>query len=240
MTTPPKYDPELWFETAHCQGRHFLTGNGHTFVGRMDAWCVDKETYFRVSKKGIGNCSTAAKYWVKGFLNGSQPAPPIDQPYDSPEFEWWRRSVDLFLETGQWDGSRRLCEGCCRELLPSSDWFCPDCQKVGNKKAATTEQCLEAIEELSDIANTTVFTVSSQESKSEPWTHQEATYTLREAVAKARNLRGPQNGRFLGGPNCVELGERQAFHAFLEQRETTPVIPARYVGCFFRARPYLR
>src|SRR5437879_107634 len=46
-------DERLWFE-ASCGNRDFLLGNAHTFVGRMAAWCPDKQGSYMVSVGEIG------------------------------------------------------------------------------------------------------------------------------------------------------------------------------------------
>lgn len=59
-------DERLWFE-ASCGGRDFLLeGGGHTFRGRMPAWCPAKEVSYRVSLAEMGAMSEEARYFVKG------------------------------------------------------------------------------------------------------------------------------------------------------------------------------
>jgi hypothetical protein len=68
----PEPDQYLWFE-ASCGGRDLLTGNGGTFPGRMSAWCPDKRVSYNVSFSEMGEMSLQARYYVAGFLAGSQP-----------------------------------------------------------------------------------------------------------------------------------------------------------------------
>jgi hypothetical protein len=49
----PAIDERLWFE-ATCGSRDFLVGNGHTFVGRMAAWCPSDGVGYHVSLSQLG------------------------------------------------------------------------------------------------------------------------------------------------------------------------------------------
>jgi hypothetical protein len=106
----PEYDPRLWFHHLGCSGKHFLLGNPHTFVGRMWAWCPVKKVTFFVSKVEIGETSQPAKYWIQGFLSGSEPRPPSDAEGDtdfgSPEYRNWERMVTAYHETGDWRNTK--------------------------------------------------------------------------------------------------------------------------------------
>ncbi|WP_025619305.1 hypothetical protein [Salinispora cortesiana] len=101
---PPDVDPELWFDTEHC-GRHYLLdGNPHTFPGRMYAYCAERGIRTRVSKGEISDCSTQARYFVRGYLSGSEPAPPeSDRPTESAALAW-SDAVARFRDTGCWVG----------------------------------------------------------------------------------------------------------------------------------------
>lgn len=68
----PAIDERLWFD-APCGGRDFLTGNGHTFIGRMAAWCPFKRLGHNVSLNEMGTMSEQARYFVAGFLEGAKP-----------------------------------------------------------------------------------------------------------------------------------------------------------------------
>lgn len=121
----PELDPDLWFETSHCKGHHYLLGNGHTFEGRLHAWCPSKKVSFRVSKSEIGDCSRETTYFLKGFLTGQEPAPPVDDdddllPPDDPEYRAWVHATELFRETGSWNTRFRTCEVCGARLLPAN------------------------------------------------------------------------------------------------------------------------
>ena len=71
-----EYDSALWVELSHCDGKHYILGNPHTFPGRIMMWCPNKEVSFFMSKNEIQKCSKEAEYWIKGFLSGNEPAPP--------------------------------------------------------------------------------------------------------------------------------------------------------------------
>jgi hypothetical protein len=124
-TDEPPLDPELWFHTDHCEGRHYLVGNPHTFPGRLAAWCPSKRIGFCVSKSEIAECSRETSYYLKGFLAGQEPAPPVSDegdplPPDDPEDRAWARAAELFQRTGSWNARFRICEVCGARLLPSN------------------------------------------------------------------------------------------------------------------------
>lgn len=107
MSENPNFDENLWFTMgSHCEGKHYLLGNPHTFVGRMWAWCPNKEVSFFVSKSGIDECSTETNYWIQGFLAGNEPEPKPDEngdvDFESEEYKEWLKKVENFKETGNW------------------------------------------------------------------------------------------------------------------------------------------
>ncbi|MDG4803325.1 hypothetical protein [Micromonospora sp. WMMD980] len=86
----PAVDERLWFD-ANCGGRDFLVGNGHTFVGRMAAWCPHTGVGYNVSRAGMGAMSEEARYFVAGFLAGSEPGcPEVDGETDKVDLAAWR------------------------------------------------------------------------------------------------------------------------------------------------------
>ena len=101
------YDEDLWFYHHGCEGKHFLIGNPHTVVGRMWAWCPANERSFFVSKADMGDMSEQARYWVKGFLAGNQPGPPVDKDgdvdFESDEYRVWQTRIDKFEQAGIWE-----------------------------------------------------------------------------------------------------------------------------------------
>jgi hypothetical protein len=107
MSEVPKYDEKLWFTMgSHCEGKHYLLGNPHTFVGRMLAWCSQKEVSFFVSKSAIDECSVEAKYWIEGFLKGNEPEPPTnensDMDFESEDYKNWLEKIEEFRQIGVW------------------------------------------------------------------------------------------------------------------------------------------
>ncbi len=108
MNEEPEYDEKLWFTMgSHCEGKHYLLRNAHTFVGRIDAWCPHKKVIFRVSKLGIDDCSVEANYWLQGFLAGNEPDAPRDEngdylEWDQPKHQEWLAAIQQFAKTGEW------------------------------------------------------------------------------------------------------------------------------------------
>jgi hypothetical protein len=107
---PADVDPRLWFEMAGCDGLHyFVEGNPH-ILGRIYAYCPIKRTVTRVSKHEITASSDEAVYFVRGFLSGSEPAPPLSEEgvlvEDQAAVEQWQQAVETWRETGRWTGDR--------------------------------------------------------------------------------------------------------------------------------------
>lgn len=99
---PPEVDSDLEFKSTHCGGWHFLVGNPHTFTGRMAAWCQDQQIEITVSLGEMTYISLGASFWIKGFLSGSELAPPeSDNPAAEAEWEAARRE---YRSTGEWPG----------------------------------------------------------------------------------------------------------------------------------------
>lgn len=119
------FEKELWFEIeGHCEGKHYIFGNPHTFTGRISAYCPQKNVIFNVSLNEIINMSQESKYWIKGFLSGNEPAPPVDEegdllPPSDEEYINWERSIELFHKTGYWYAEDRFCEVCEKKILYS-------------------------------------------------------------------------------------------------------------------------
>jgi hypothetical protein len=143
MSSELSFDERLWFTMgSHCSGRHYLLGNSHTFNGRMLAWCPYKQKSFYVSKLEIDESSVKTQYWVKGFLAGNEPEPPVDETGDalapdSPQYQRWVATTKLFAETGYWCLGQRQCESCGEELLPSwADEICAKCKEMSSAGGA--------------------------------------------------------------------------------------------------------
>jgi hypothetical protein len=120
---PPEIDERLWFD-APCGGRdHLLDANGHTFHGRMLAWCPHQEHHvYSVSLGEMGEMSTETQYFVRGFLAGNEPGAPFDSDWQmTPEDEAaWASATDRFRRTGWWYGRWGTCAECGCVLLPDS------------------------------------------------------------------------------------------------------------------------
>lgn len=131
-----EFEKELWFELAgHCEGKHYIAGNPHTFNGRISAYCPQKDVYFNISIVEIVDMSQEAKYWIKGFLSGNEPSPPFDEdddlyPPTHEEYIHWKKSIELFHKTGYWYSVDRDCEVCGKKLLNSwTEFDCENCYK---------------------------------------------------------------------------------------------------------------
>ena len=117
----PAVDERLWFE-ASCGGRDFLVGNGHTFVGRMAAWCPHQGVGYNVSRSELGTLSEQAGYFVAGFLAGAEPGYPDDADDQTEEADLaaWRAATARFRRTGSWYGRWGTCQVCGCVLLPDT------------------------------------------------------------------------------------------------------------------------
>ncbi|WP_155985702.1 hypothetical protein [Paenibacillus gorillae] len=127
-------DFHMWFTfEEHCQGKHYIVGNPHTFHGRILAYCSEKDVFFNVSLSEINEMSLQTKYWIKGYLSGNEPSPPVDEEGDvfPPAHVaniHYENSISLFHKTGSWYSGERNCTVCGTKLLHS--WIgieCEDC-----------------------------------------------------------------------------------------------------------------
>jgi hypothetical protein len=119
--TPPPIDERLWFE-APCGGRDFVVGNGHTFIGRLAAWCPHDQVGYNVTLGAMEAMSDECRYFVAGFLAGSEPGYPTDDEGESDEADLvaWRSATRRFRRTGSWYGRWGTCEVCGCVLLPDT------------------------------------------------------------------------------------------------------------------------
>ncbi|QXC63225.1 hypothetical protein KSP35_10800 [Aquihabitans sp. G128] len=120
--TPPvaqELDEALWFSGA-CGERDYLVGNSHTFTGRLSAWCPTTEVSYSVSSSEITEMSLEARYFIKGFLHGAEPDPPMDAEGDTDDddLEAWRQAVARFRRNGTWYGRWGTCSVCGSVVLP--------------------------------------------------------------------------------------------------------------------------
>jgi hypothetical protein len=102
---PTDVDPDLDFMSTHCGGWHFLVGNPHTFTGRMAAWSQDQQTEIAVSLSEMTYVSQGAGFWIRGFLSGSEPPPPLTAGSPSAEAAW-ERARSEYRSTGEWRADR--------------------------------------------------------------------------------------------------------------------------------------
>jgi hypothetical protein len=136
-----EFDKELWFvlKEEHCKGRHYILGNPHTFNGRISSYCPQKNVFFNVSLGEIVDMPLATKYWIKGYLSGNEPSPPVDEegdvfPTTHEEHIHWLNSVNLFHKTGYWYSGDRQCDICGKKLLNSwKEFDCENCLEKDSK-----------------------------------------------------------------------------------------------------------
>jgi hypothetical protein len=114
-------DERLWFEGT-CGNRDFIIGNGHTFVGRIAAWCPTKSISYRISLGEIGDMSEESRWYLRGFLAGVEPGWPVDADGDTDEADLraWRAATRRFRSTGSWYGRWGTCDVCGCVLLPDT------------------------------------------------------------------------------------------------------------------------
>ncbi|MCI0685664.1 MAG: hypothetical protein L0Y54_00280 [Sporichthyaceae bacterium] len=119
--SPPPIDERLWFDAA-CGRRDFIVGNGNTFIGRMAAWCPHDGVGYNVSLGEMGAMSDESRYFVAGYLAGSQPGYPRDAEDETDEADLvaWRAATARFRRTGLWYGRWGTCQVCGCVLLPDS------------------------------------------------------------------------------------------------------------------------
>ncbi|WP_040481348.1 hypothetical protein [Mariniradius saccharolyticus] len=103
-----KYNKVLWIEIGHCDGKHFLLGNPHTYKGRIHAYCPKKDTTFCISLCEITKMSKESRYWISGYLSGNEPAPPEEfdgetsvDYFQSQRYKSWEKQVKHFREKGE-------------------------------------------------------------------------------------------------------------------------------------------
>lgn len=114
-------DETYWF-TGSCGERDYLTGNSHTFIGRMSAWCPRNQVGYSVSANEITEMADATRHFIAGFLAGTQPGPPIDEDGATDEADlaaWWSATA-RFRRTGGWYGRWGTCSVCGAVLLPDT------------------------------------------------------------------------------------------------------------------------
>jgi hypothetical protein len=91
---------------------------------------------------GMDKMSQATKYWVKGYLSGNEPSPPVDEedfvlPITHEDYLHWKESIELFHKTGYWYYGDRQCDICDKRLLNSWDEF--ECKNCLNENGENNE-----------------------------------------------------------------------------------------------------
>jgi hypothetical protein len=101
-------DPVLWVELAARPGRWTIHYNPHTHPGRFAVVDADDNAIY-ASRGDVTACSLEARYWLDGFLRGSEPdaermfGPDIwESDGDDPRWVRWRAALDQFRRTGDW------------------------------------------------------------------------------------------------------------------------------------------
>lgn len=93
-----------------CDGRRdYLYDSGwHTFPGRMAVWCPHDPAHasYRISIDELpDDLPDATRWWVRGFLAGNVPEPPVelvDPAADKEKLARWFEVAKRFSEVGKW------------------------------------------------------------------------------------------------------------------------------------------
>lgn len=99
---------ELWVELVDSDVRWYVCGNPHTFPGHFDVWSPDLDIALTVQKAEVTGSSESAKWWIEGFLHGSEPSineylgvsPEHDVAEDDPAWDDWREALDDYRRSG--------------------------------------------------------------------------------------------------------------------------------------------
>jgi hypothetical protein len=105
---PHDIDTELWVELEDSDVRWYVCGNPHTFPGHFDVWSPELDTALTVQKAEVTGASEAARWWIEGFLHGSEPSineylgvsPEYDVADDDPAWDDWRKALDDYRKSG--------------------------------------------------------------------------------------------------------------------------------------------
>ena len=103
--------PDLWVEVADYPGRLHIMGNPHTFPGRVTAWSFERNESLYFSKDDVTEASEAARWWLDGYLHGSEPefeeyfaieaGDMGDVDEADPRWAEWRAALEEFRATGK-------------------------------------------------------------------------------------------------------------------------------------------
>lgn len=88
----------------------------------MRAWCPVKDVRYSVFLGEMGAMSMAVRYFIRGFLSGSEPDPPEDEKGEMApaDHEAWRAATRRLRQTGSWYGRCSTCDECGAVLLPDT------------------------------------------------------------------------------------------------------------------------
>ncbi|MEU8819017.1 hypothetical protein [Actinoplanes sp. NPDC048796] len=205
---PPDVDPDLWFDTERC-GRHYLLdGNPHTFPGRMDAYCPEQGIRTRVSKAEIRDCSEQTRYFVRGFLSGSEPPPPKSAASTDPAYLSWSNAASRFRETGLWRDS-----DAATNAEPATE---PDAETSPSSGAATGPQLsagsgADADDELEELPEGLLVAIGEQETVRVALVVDMPDSDARRAVEVATKLAERVGRRTCDTPGPVEVSRPVSF-----------------------------
>ena len=93
---PEGIDTRLVVKLVSCTSDHYLSGNPHTFRGRIATWCPLDGVEVNICKSGIVSSTVEAGIWIDGFLAGNEPPPPdFDDIVSEERWEQARREFRL-------------------------------------------------------------------------------------------------------------------------------------------------
>ena len=101
---PDDIDPELWLPCGDVAGErdYVYPSVWHTSPGRMGAYCAAKDVYFRISAEEISaDAPITTRSWVRGYLAGSLPSPPYEDPSED-ELAAWSARAHAYFASGSW------------------------------------------------------------------------------------------------------------------------------------------
>jgi hypothetical protein len=112
MDAAADVDQRLWIRSNHCDGRDFLVGSCHSFLGRMASHCPHSGRDYCVSRDEIIEMSAESELWVSGFLAGASPPPPPtnDGPEANRMTAAWEQASRAFRCEGRWPDD--VAHGC--------------------------------------------------------------------------------------------------------------------------------
>jgi hypothetical protein len=134
---PNDIDHKLWvILKGERKKKCYIYYNPHTFKGRIAVWRNvpfennGKIQILYISTNDIARSSVESKYWINGYISGSEPEPPVVSKGNVKRMIFWRKAIKIFHKTGVWVETKRKCKKCKKELLPSIIGnYCDNCKK---------------------------------------------------------------------------------------------------------------